>query len=570
MEHRMNPNKLTLKPLAVASPSHISRAELILLLLLVLLGFTLRVWNISSVGLDHYDEGAYVFSALGLTDQTQAQSLYPGQVGISPPVFFGIVGLTFLAAGEPSDMSAIFLNVILGTLTIAAVWLVGRFWFSAEAGIAAAALLTFSEYHIALSRTALSDVAFALFFLLALATIAGSLQRQSLGLAIVAGLVVGLAWNTKYHGWFALLISAAALVPFSWYCRVHGITYRRFLKLWLVIAVVAAACYLPWALFIQSQPGGYAAMAKHHRSFISPHWFHNLWSQAQMQIFFEGPFSQASVLIAFLLGLLVSGKSTLTRGRLVLIILLLSISSLVIGGSGTAALVTLVAIPSLLRTSSYSAWLVLSWLAVWFFSTPLYHPYARLVFPFTLATFLVWGFWISAVLNESRQEVKPLAWQLIPGVMALIVVASISTLMPDPSSPWRPCRSVQKAAAAMRNIIPVGSRVIVIGEPPLAFYLHLANHQAFEQTENTAERIALLESLRTQAYVVTGVYSKRAPELRNGLKKLGDRLIPLGTFPMDPKDLRILDDFVPREARLFRSSPDDTYKLNLYLLSPSA
>jgi hypothetical protein len=289
-----------------------------------------------------------------------------------------------------------------------------------------------------------------------------------------------------------------------------------------------------------------------------------------MQIFFEGPFSRASVLIAFLLGLLVSGKSTLTRGRLVLIILLLSISSLVFGGSGTAALFTLVAIPSLLRTSSYSAWLVLSWLAVWFFSTPLYHPYARLVFPFTLATYLAWGFWISVVLNESRHEVKPLARQLIPGVMALIVVASISTLMPDPSSPWRPCRSVQEAAAAMQNIIPVGSRVIVIGEPPLAFYLHLANNQAFEQTENTAERIALLENLRTPAYVVTGVYSKRAPELRNGLKKLADRLIPLGTFPMDPKDFRVLDDFVPKKARLFRSRPDDTYKLNLYRFSPSA
>ena len=57
-----------------------------------------------------------------------------------------------------------------------------------------------------------------------------------------------------------------------------------------------------------------------------------------------------------------------------------------------------------------------------------------------------------------------------------------------------------EAAAAMQKIIPPGSRVIVIGEPPLAFYLHIANRPALERTED----LAVLESLNTSVFVVTG------------------------------------------------------------------
>ena len=142
-------------------------------------------------------------------------------------MFFSLVGLAYYVFGGPSDIAAILINTILGTLTVGLVWWVGRSWFGPQTGIAAAALLAFSEYHIGLSRTALTDVAFGFFFLLALACVVVAFQRQSIGLSIVAGLMVGLAWNTKYHGWFALLIAGAALLPFAWYCRAPGVSQRR-------------------------------------------------------------------------------------------------------------------------------------------------------------------------------------------------------------------------------------------------------------------------------------------------------------------------------------------------------
>jgi hypothetical protein len=85
-----------------------------------------------------------------------------------------------------------------------------------------------------------------------------SLERGGSWRAVVAGVMVGLAWNTKYHGWFALVIVAMAIVARGFVGR-HNAGERAWTvmaaKRWLVSAVVAGLCYLPWAAFIQAQPG---------------------------------------------------------------------------------------------------------------------------------------------------------------------------------------------------------------------------------------------------------------------------------------------------------------------------
>jgi 4-amino-4-deoxy-L-arabinose transferase-like glycosyltransferase len=570
MEHRMNLNKLTRRPLPMASPSHIRRAELIFLLLLLLLGFTLRVWNISSVGLDHFDEGVYVFSALSLTDAVQPSDLYPGQVKFSPPVFFSLIGLSYYFSGGPSVTAAIFLNILLGTLAILVIWWIGRVWFGATVGIAAAVLLAFSEYHIMLSRTALTDVAFALFFLTALGISHAALKRRSIGLSVIAGFAVGLAWNTKYHGWFALLIAGSALVPVSLQRRAESQPYGHLFFHWGIMVAVAVACYLPWALFIQSEPGGYVALAKYQRTMLSLDWFHNFWHQAQMQLFLEGPLSRFSVIFAFFCVVSLSSARRRLTSRFLLIIILLPISAILIGSSGTASLLALLAIPMLLRKPlSLSSWLVLAWLAVWFFSTPLYRPYARLLLPYNIATYLVAGIWMSAMVNQPHLEARPFAWRLVlPGIVALVVIF-VAFLLPDFSNPWRPSLSVSQAASAMKRLIPPKSRVMVVGEPALEFYLHLTDLEVLAAVENNAARVEFLKGVREPLYLITGVYAKRAPDLRQGLEKLNGRLESLGTFSMHPKDVRILDDFDPQKAKFFLAAPDSTYDLTLYQLLPS-
>jgi dolichyl-phosphate-mannose-protein mannosyltransferase len=542
----------------------LSRLEFGLLIFLLVSGFALRAWRISSVGLDHFDEGVYVFSALGLMDTSQPHRLYPGQERFSPPVYFSLVGLFYRTIGRPSDTAPFLINAILGTLTILAVWYIGRAWFSVQAGLAAAVLLAFNEYHIALCRTALTDVAFGLFFLLALGAIVTAMKRQSVYLSVIAGLAIGLAWNTKYHGWLALPIAGVALLPLASFGRRRGIFSLRNFVLLGIMAIVALVCYFPWAMFIQSQPGGYVAFSKYQSTLISFRWLRNLWWHARMQLFLEGPLNRASILAAFLgISFLYSRKKWAST-KSILIIAFLSILTLALGGSGAAAVLALLAVPLLLKKRPlFPAWLVISWLAILGFITPFYHPYARLVLPFTIATFLAAGYWVSAMIPEEQTGGDSAPKQKILAVGIVLIATLISFVIPDASNPWRSSRSVSKAALEMRSIIPPGGRTIVIGEPALAFYIHLANRPAFERIED----MAILGSLAEPVYVVTGRYASMR-EIRDGLKKLGDRLMYLGTFPMDPKDIRLLDDLAPREARRFRAQPDETFSLKVYRLLP--
>jgi hypothetical protein len=106
--------------------------------------------------------------------------------------------------------------------------------------------------------------------------------------------------------------------------------------------------------------------------------------------------------------------------------------------------------------------------------------------------------------------------------------------------------------------------VAVVGEPALAFYLHLSGRPALPPVENPEQ----LNNLREPVYLVTGAYASRAPATREALKDLGPRLTPLARYPLSPNDVRLLDDFHPPQARLFRASPDDSYEVTLSRLSP--
>ena len=199
--------------------------------------------------------------------------------------------------------------------------------------------------------------------------------------------------------------------------------------------------------------------------------------------------------------------------------------------------------------------------------TPLYFPYARLVLPFTLATILGAGFSFSTWTEQIERgpNLKPRIL-VSAGVLEAILVLGISILLPHLSNPWRASNSVANAADAMVEVIPPGARVIVVGEPSLAFYLQLAGRSAFERMDNPQD----WQNLNEPVYFVTGVYTQRAPNLREGVANLQDRLQLMGTFPIYPNDVRLLDDFDPQLAEQYLVSPDDTFTLSLYYLGPQS
>lgn len=552
------------------SPTGARRCPPWVWLCLFLLALLLRGLHFSRLGLSHYDEGVYALSAIGIADPEAPFQLFPGEERFSPPVYFTLAGLVARIFSVGADTGAIALNVVLGSVCVLALALVARRWFGDAAGLAAGVLFASSEFHVALSRTALTDVAFSLAFLAALFVLTEAFQRRSLPWALLGGLAVGLAWNTKYHGWLALGITGLALVPdllAGWRAR-NGDPWRL-LGLWAAAALVAGACYLPWALYIEAQPGGYAGLVAYQRTMLDPRWIENALRQGLHQVFFEGPVSRAGLLAAFgaaawcartRLGSLGAGLATLG---------LFCVAALTLGAGLATALLALLALPRLLgRGRGLPGTVVAIWLAVWIVLTPTYHPYARLVLPFTLAAALAAGVWIAARLERLNEgpETAPTPW--ICAALACLVGA-VSLALPDPSDPWRATLDCRRAAASMLPLVPEGSRVIVLGEPNLAYYLQVAGRPALEVVLGK-DLPAVLANTTETVYVVAGIYAKRGGSAEETGRQLGARFELLRREPFEPTDVRLLDDFAPRRAYAFRSRPTREYELALYRVGPAA
>jgi hypothetical protein len=74
-----------------AESSPIRAREYAVPLALTVLAFALRAFRPQAFGIDHFDEGVYAFSALGLFDPSQPHTLFPDQVLFSPPVHVALI-----------------------------------------------------------------------------------------------------------------------------------------------------------------------------------------------------------------------------------------------------------------------------------------------------------------------------------------------------------------------------------------------------------------------------------------------------------------------------------------------
>ena len=216
-----------------------------------------RFWNLSHLGLTHFDEGSYVMAARWLATLGEEGWIY--QAGHSPGLFPTVVGIFFWLFGI-SDSSAIAASAVSGSLTVGLFCFLGSYWFGARVGVVSALLLATCEYHVIYSRLALTDTTFTLFFWAALASLFHATQVGNRGWFLLGGALTGLCWNTKYHGFFPLLVVAL------WLLIIWGLRFSRprsqrgwsqpFRPADLLFATAAALLlYLPWLLFVEFTVG---------------------------------------------------------------------------------------------------------------------------------------------------------------------------------------------------------------------------------------------------------------------------------------------------------------------------
>ena len=139
----------------------------------------MRLWGLKRLGLIHFDEGIYAIAGLWSVSPGGLAAIDPTLIAYAPPGFPILVGLSYLLFGV-SDLAAILVSVLTGTLTIPATAWLARRTFGAGAGAFAAALVALSGFHVAYSRMALTDASFLLFWVLGLICGQRFLERPGL------------------------------------------------------------------------------------------------------------------------------------------------------------------------------------------------------------------------------------------------------------------------------------------------------------------------------------------------------------------------------------------------------
>jgi 4-amino-4-deoxy-L-arabinose transferase-like glycosyltransferase len=213
----------------------------------------LRLWHLAEVPPGFwYDEAYEAMDALWMLDTGQPQIFFVGNNGREPMMaYLGALSMSLLGA---TPYSLRLVSALAGILTIPLMyrWLT-YFWADNPAnrwlGLIAAAGLTFSFWHLMISRTGYRVALFPLFFILTIYLFWLGWRRQSLWYFAGAGLALGLSQYTYL---------SARLQPFVFIVFVAASTIiakpglgSRWLS-WaslLTMIIVASVVFLPLGLF---------------------------------------------------------------------------------------------------------------------------------------------------------------------------------------------------------------------------------------------------------------------------------------------------------------------------------
>lgn len=361
--------------------------ELWVLLGALLVGGALRGYRFTELGLSHFDEGVYALSGLWPWTGT----FFPDQAYFSPPLFPLLVGILNWLLGGPSDLSPMAISMVASLATIPVLWWLGRRWFSAGAGLAAAWWGALDGFQISYARVGLTDATFGLLMLLSVGLIAEALEKGGWRWVLLAGVAVGSTWNTKYNGFLPLFLVLGILA---------GSGDKTKLRRFGAISAIGVMGYLPWALRFHVEQG-YSLLLEHQRGYLRGlAGMGDGWRAAfEGAMFFWSPWMALPALL--ILCLRGGDRWSWVRG---------GAAGLGMATSGGPAVVVAlagfgVAVPSKHLSRVGKAWL-LGWLVV---LPAVYTPYLRLWLPTQLFLILFAAGGLAEILAERKGDEKRLA-----------------------------------------------------------------------------------------------------------------------------------------------------------------
>lgn len=496
------------------------RHEWGVLLAICLLGIGLRFWRFDKLAIEHFDEGVYAGNLYAVLDQ----NCYPQRHLYAPPLFPMLCEFAIGVGGTPD--AAIWVNLLLGALTIPLVWWVARDRFGLVAAIVSSVLCATSDYHIFFSRSALTDISLGFWLLLAV-WLASRGMRSGHGFTLVgAAVAASLAWWSKYNGWLAIAI------PLGGWGLLGGVSFlkpptatqsrwagfdRTALFRWGIIAVLAGVLWYPLINDLQAV-GGYGTVSANHARYLVG--LSGWWNGFRMHVAYHGWLTTvvgvSGLLVAGGLLFWILGKGA-TRGGLVLVGL--AICSPLLGVGASLGLISLAGVVWLMRswfstsdTESterrlFEAMLVTWWIGLTL-TTPLYTPYARLSLPWLVASFLLTGAVCErlclASFSPKSLAVGGLSLAALAVVLVLVVgrprTHAASFALAD-SPVWADRSSLRKATPQLLHECDMGRQsmplsetahceyaIYVAGEP--ALFCHLTQQSAATVVTKPAANVA--------------------------------------------------------------------------------
>lgn len=546
-----------------SSPQPMQRLERALLIVIVIAGAGLRLYALSHSAVEHFDEGVYASNVyFGGPDYA-----YPQQRLYAPPLLPALIEAGMIV-GLPPNVAALLPSFLAGCGTIVALWWFGRSWFSPAVGLGAAVLAALSDFHIAYSATALTDVLLGLWLVLAVDAMARSLLKGDYRWAIGAGIYTGLAWWTKYNGWLPLAIEAAAL-PLLWL-----ITQQHFLRrlsCFAATAVTATLIWTPYYFSLQSQ-GGYGPIAANHAKYVVG--FTGWLDSAGRQISAQHVTGVLLSATALGLALTVAGyvRSTSVRAWLG------TAGSAALGGTicgylftsfviaGFAAAVGICAslivlfragkLDALQTRQPVAACLVAAWWVGLLVATPCYWPYPRLVLPWLLATWLGTALCWQTVLTSAERDWRPKRVSQWLGLLILtawmISMCLIGSQLPASPEvyPGKDRCSYQKIAAEIQSRLPstLSRAIYIYGEPALFFQLKAAGEPFVGPVQDIPAEAVTAEGLEMPMYLVVGPHARRDPQFQSEWPAARSRWELVTSFEYQPSAIVWLDLFDPRKV----------------------
>ena len=584
----------------------VSRNELWAVVAITLLGAVVRFAFPSAMAIEHFDEGVYAANLL-FPDQDYR---YPDRHLYAPSLIPALIEWSIILFGD-KGIAPMLPSLLLGTLTIPLIWWVGRQWFGKLSGIAAATLLSLSDFHIAFSRSALTDVPLCFWLLLAVYLFERAFRDLSWTTAIAAGVITGLAWWTKYNGWLPLAISLSGLMAWSLFARRDERHFLRHLALWTVAAVTAV---LVWSPYWLSLPHGYAEVARNHSQYFVGFagWTSGALRQQEALEAFNSPLNWSGLLIAVVgIGMMwnwtlhsyhFGGRdSSISRDQWAVFLVASAIAVMVMTANrfllmmAIFGLVVGILVTTILRLKRWqhrnsefeivsnssatqffqyffqrSDWFLAAWVIGLSVSVPLYRPYPRLA--------LSWLVGVVLLVSRSstfypRTDLSPPTWKdrigagIFFGLM-LMCFSLVDFQRPpffdsflfrcwETRSQFREIArdvtgdALKAAQAANQKPIQNTQAVLYVYAEPGLFF-HLPSDGLAVQPAGNLNFLDIEATRKLPTFLVTGPHSQRSIAFANEFARRADQFELIASYPYDASDFVRLDDVSATQLRARR------------------